>query len=263
VIRRTGLPRVLAAVALGACLLGGCGGSSGGGSTGSGSTGGGSTGSSAERTRLTRQLAAQLGPLPADLSSCVVHEAQRLPIGQLRDLGSRGANLPPGARAAGAHLLTGCIQQGKGVPALRSLIAQRVTAAMPGTLPASFRTCVENKARGLSVGQLSELISISLISGQSAERSAGEQLGRKLGIQCLAQPGVLAALRGLFLRPLQRLALSSRYSHAFTQCVLHKAQQISSARLRQFALHPASAQSLGHALGEGYARQCIAEGAKP
>lgn len=223
-----------------ACLIAGC---------------GGSGGSTAERSRLAHKLAAQAGSLPPDLSSCVAQRARSLPIAQLRQL-AQGSGLGPTLKPVAVRLVTSCIQQGKGVPALRSVIARGVAASMPSTLPAAFRACVEHKAAALSAGQISQFLSTYANSGESGVRSEGEQVGHRLAIQCLSEPGAEASLRALFLKPLQQLAHSNRYPKAFRECVLRKAEQITPAQLKQFVLHPEQAAVIGRALGEHYAREC-------
>ncbi len=224
---------------------------------------GGSGGSSAERDRLAHRLAAQTTSLPSDLSSCIVQKARALPIAQLRGLAQSGTTPSGALKPAIANVLASCIQQGKGESALRAVIARETAAALPSTLPASFRGCVESKVRSLSAGQLSQLISVYATAGERALRSRSEQLGRSYGIACLRQPGMLASLRALFLKPIEGFARSSHYSPAFRQCVLREAQRVPAARIEQLALNPATAGAEGRLLGEGFARACIAAGAKP
>ena len=224
---------------------------------------GGSGGSSAERDRLARRLAAQASSLPSGLGSCVVQEGRALPIAQLRAVAQSGPTPDPAVKPLIAHILTSCIQQGKGVSELRSTIAAQTAAAMPNTLPADFRTCVENKVQSLPTAQLSQLISEYATLGGNAARARGQQLGRSLGVSCLSQPGMVASLRAMFLRPIEALAQTSRYSASFRRCVLREAERVPAARLEQLALNPASASAVGRALGEGFARACIAQGARP
>jgi hypothetical protein len=224
---------------------------------------GGSGSSGAERTRLIHRLAAQSSSssLPADLRSCILDKAGTLPLSQLHALAYAGANPAPGIKSVGIQLVTSCIQEGKGLSAVRSLIAQRVAGTMSPNLPAAFRSCVARRAGSLPAAEIAQFISTYETSGASAVRAQGEQVGRGLAIQCLNEPGALASLRTLFLRPLRQLAQSSRFPKSFRECVLHKAEQISSARLKQFALHPQTASIIGRALGESYAHQCLAKGA--
>jgi hypothetical protein len=243
-VRRVG---VIALLVVSVQALGGCGGS----------------GSSAERKGLEAKLSAQTGDLPSDLAGCVRQQAARLPTSQLRALADAGANPGPATKQTAVRLIVGCIGKGNGAAGLRTLIVQRIASTFPSTLPADFTSCVEDKASAIPASQLSAFLSTYATQGQAATTAQAEAYGHQLGIECLGQPGVIRSLRVVFLKPLQRFAQTSRFSKAFRECVLGKAEQISDQQVEQFALHPQQASTLGNALGRGYARACIAQGARP
>jgi hypothetical protein len=223
----------------------------------------GGSGSSAERTQLVHKLSAQNGDLAPDLAACVNQHAGQLPISQLRELANAGANPSAAAKQTAVQLIATCLKEGKGLAALRTVLVQGVMGSLSTSLPASYRSCVAAKANALPAGQLSGLISAYGTGGQSAVQSQAVALGRQLGLACLSEPSVLDSFRAIFLAPIRQFAQSSHFSAAFRNCVLRKAEQVPASQLKQFALNPAGAGDLGTKLGQGFAKACIAEGAKP
>lgn len=224
----------------------------------------GGSGSSAQRSQLVRKLSAQQqGSLPQGLGSCVTGKAGQLPISQLRELADSGANPSPAAKQTAVQLVVACLEAGQGLGAIRSELVQGMDASFPSSLPASFRSCVDQKANQIPAGELSGLIAAYGNGDQSAVQSRATTLGRDLGLQCLGEPGVLSAVRELFLAPIRQFAQSSTLSSAFRQCVLGKAEKVSLSQLKQFVLDPAHATAVGTALGRGFAKACIAGGIKP
>jgi hypothetical protein len=237
----------MAALLVVAAVLGACGGS----------------GSSAERTRLEAKLSGQTASLPADLAGCVREQIRGLPISRLRQLASGSANASPATKQFAVHLVTGCIAGGSGLSSLRSLFVQRIAAAFPTTLPAGFTNCVEDKASAITPAELSAFLSLEASQGQTAATAQAQAYGRRLAIACFGVPAVVQSFRAVFLKQFQQFAQTSRFSKAFTTCVVGKAHQITGSQLIQFALHPAESNAFGEALGRSYARACIAAGAKP
>jgi hypothetical protein len=189
--------------------------------------------------------------------------ARALPIAQLRDLANAGSNPSQATKQTALRILTRCVSSGKGVSAFRSAIVREVSSRVPAAVPASFKACLEAKANSVTSDQLSTLLSAFVTEGAATARAAGERLGRSLARQCLDQPGVLNALKTMFLTPIRHFVKTSHYSAAFRNCVLHKAERIPLAQLKKFALNPAGARSAGVAIGAGFARACIASGARP
>lgn len=234
----------------GAVALGGCGGSS----------------SSAEQTKLANQLSAQLkqANFPPDLIACVTRQARTLPVGQLRELVNANANPPPAAKQAGIQVITTCVRQGNGLSDFRRLFTGAVAGQMSSSaLPADYTACVASKAGTVTPVQLSQFISAYVTGGAAAADALGRNLGVTFGKDCLATPGMLAALRARFLAPIKQQIQSTHFSAAFKTCFLNKASNIPSSLLRNFALHPASASAAGAAWGRQAADACIASGAKP
>jgi hypothetical protein len=224
---------------------------------------GGSGSSDAERTKLVHKLSSQTSSLPPDLGQCVDTEARTLPISQLRDLANAGSNPSGATRGVALRILTTCVKAGHGVTAFRSVILGDVSRTFPKTVPARFKACVEDRVGTISPSQVSLVLTAFVTEGSAAAQATGERLGRSLARSCLNQPRVLAALRELFLAPIRRFARTSHFSAAFRYCVLRKAEHISLAQLKRFALNPVGATAAGVAIGRGFARACIASGARP
>jgi hypothetical protein len=232
-----------------AIALGGCGGSN----------------SSAERTKLTNSLSAQLkqSALPQDLTSCIAQEGSKLPTPQLRDVATTSSSPSPATRQIISTMLTTCIDQGKGESALRALFTQSVAGEMSHSLPAAYTTCVVSKAGAVPPSQLSKFIAAYITQGSAAATAMGHQLGVSLGEACLRTPGMAATIRAHFLAPIKNGLARSHFSAAFKACFLNKAEHISTSRLTDLALHPVAANAIGAAFGRDAAKACIASGAKP
>jgi hypothetical protein len=226
---------------------------------------GGSGSQSAERTKLEHQLSAQTqkSNIPADLSPCVVQQAGKLPIDQLRAVAGAGANPPAATKRIAIGLVAACIRQGKGLSALHSLIVQSIQSSTSPNVPAVLKQCLIQRANATTGAELSQLVSAYVSQNQAAAQAQAQQVGRGLGRQCLADPSILGALRGLFITPIKSALQASSYSAAFRNCVLKKSEAFPASKLRQAALNPAGAQASGEAFGRNAARACIASGAKP
>ena len=225
----------------------------------------GGSSSSAERAKLANNVDTQLtqANLPPDLASCVSGQARRLPIGELRELAVASSNPPPAAKQVALAVVTTCVQQGAGVSTFRRLLAAAVTSEMQHSLPAGYISCVASKAGAVSPTQLSQFVAAYATGGAPAASSMGQQLGIRLGEQCLSAPGMLAKLRARFIAPIEQQLKSSRFSSAFKNCFLGKARSISASQLTSFAAHPVTVDKLGAAWGKQAADACIASGAKP
>ncbi len=241
-----------AVVVAAAMLLVGCGGS------GSGS-------SSAERTKLEGQLSAQVktSGIPADLAPCVLQQGGKLPLDQLRAVAAAGANPPPATKRIAVGLFTTCIRSGQGLDTMHSLIVRSIQNSTSPNVPDVLKQCLIQRANATTGDELSQLVSAYAGENQAAAQAQAEQVGRGLGRQCLADPSILGALRGLFISPIRSALAKSSYSAAFKKCVLKKSEAFPTAKLRQVALNPAGAQALGQAFGVNAAKQCIASGARP
>jgi hypothetical protein len=259
---------VLAAVA--AALLAGCGSSSSSSSSSSASKSSSSTSSSAsdpQRAQLLAKLPAQLqgsGDLNApDLAACIEQQAHSLSTAELTKLANAGANPDAATKAIVARLTSTCIAQGHGTAAVRRLMSSSITSQLDPTLPPAYRDCVLAKADQIPASQLAQLLSVAEQS-QARGTAAGRAIGVSLGKQCLGDPGVVRALKAKVLQPIkQAFGSSSQYSAAFRNCLIGKAEKISAAQIREFALHPDKANAIGDALGRKWAQQCVASGATP
>jgi hypothetical protein len=227
---------------------------------------GGSGSSSAERTKLEHELSAQAktSSIPPDVTPCLVQEAGKLPLDQLRAVASPGANPPAATKRLAVGLLTTCIREGKGLSALHTLIVQSLEKSVSANVPPVFKQCLIEKANATTAGQLSQLVSTYAAGDDpAAAQKQAFQVGVGLGKQCVADPRIVDALRSLFIAPIKAAFKTSSYSTAFKNCVLKKSEQFPVAKLRQAALNPAGAQSLGETFGRNAARACIAAGARP
>lgn len=226
---------------------------------------GSSGGSNSDRAALASKVGAEVGSsqnVPG-LAGCIKKESLGLPIAQLRGLANANSNSPASVKATAYRLLANCIRQGVGVSALHELIAQSVLQNAPPTLPKAYTNCVITGANATTATQLASLIDAIAAGGLNAAHTQAEQLGVRLGVQCFKQPGVLSAIRAAFTASLEQGFKSAHYSAAFKNCVLGKARKISANELEQFAVHPATANSLGYQFGRNAAKACVASGAKP
>jgi hypothetical protein len=235
-----------------ALLVAGCGSSS-------------SNNNSAERDKLVKEVQSQLqgSSVPADLGACVGQQAKGLPIDQLRKVAHSGANPDPATKKIAIGLVTDCIKQGKGISVLHQLIVQSIKANASSSLPPAFTSCIIQKANQTTPAQLSNLISQYANGSTAAAETQAKQVGVGLAHQCLGDPGVITALRSVFIEPIKKAFETSSYSKAFKDCVLKKAQEFPAAKLKQAALNPSGATALGEAFGRNAAKACIASGARP
>lgn len=227
--------------------------------------GSGSSGSSAERAKLSSQVAAQLKGtgIPADLADCVSRQSKGLPLAQLRNVASAGSNPDPATKHVAIDLVTTCIRQGKGISALRALIVEGVNSSASASLPPSFTKCIVAKADAVSPSEISQLISAYANQNQATAVAQARQVGVGLARQCFRDPSVLLSLRAVFIAPIKTAFAQRSYSAAFKSCVLKKAEQFPTSELEQASLHPGGSTQLGEAFGRNAARACIAAGAKP
>ena len=243
----------MSAALVAACALAGCGGSSS---------------SSGDRSKLLSQLSSALSAsgVPADLSSCVSQQAQSLPTPQLRALaesaGPASTNSPPATKQLAARLTSQCVAQGKGVDVLHRAIVGSIIAQAPSNLPPAFTNCLVQKANTLSPATLSGLIGLES-QGQAVVQAQARQLGVGLAAQCVTAPGVIGPLRAAFVDPIKAGFATSKFSAAFKNCVLAKAESIPASQLSGMIVNPAGANAAGNAFGQQAAKACVAQGAKP
>jgi hypothetical protein len=224
-----------------------------------------SGGDSAERAKLVNAVESQMkgSSVPADLAACVGQQSKGLPIDQLRAVATAGANPPASTKKIALGLVTDCIKQGKGIAVLHQLIVQSIKQNASASLPPAFTSCIIAKANQTSPAQLSSLVAAYANGNATTAESQAKQVGVGLAHQCLSDPNVITALRGVFIAPIKKAFESSSYSAAFKKCVLQKAEQFPAAKLQQAALNPSGASALGEAFGRDAAKACIASGAKP
>jgi hypothetical protein len=224
---------------------------------------GGSGSSNAEKTKLAKEITSQLqaSNAPADLSSCVGRQSLGLPIAQLRSLANAGANPPQATKQVAFGLIATCIKQGHGISTIHALIAKAILSGAARTLPAVFTNCIVAKANATTPAQLAQLISAYATQNLAVAQSRARQVGVQLAAQCITTPGVIGALRPLFLAPI-RSGLRTT-SAAFRNCVVAKAERLPATQLEQFALNPSTATARGEAFGARAAKECVASGAKP
>jgi hypothetical protein len=224
---------------------------------------GGSGSSNPERTKLAKEISSQLraGNAPADLSACVGRQSLGLPIAQLRQLANAGSNPPSATKQLGYRLIATCIKQGRGIATVHALIARAILSSAAGTLPAVFANCIVAKANATTPAQLAQLISAYATQNLAVAQSRARQVGMALAAQCITAPGVIDALRPVFLAPIRRGLRAT--SAAFRNCVLAKAGRIPATQLERFVLDPSASGARGQAFGANAARACIAAGARP
>lgn len=226
---------------------------------------GGSSNDNAERDKLVGQVQAQLkgSSVPPDLATCVANQARGLPIDQLRAVAKADSNPDPSTKKVAIGLVSTCIKQGKGISVLHQLIVQSIRQNASSSLPPAFTSCIIAKANQTSPAQLSQLISDYANGSTATAEAQAKQVGVGLAHQCLSDPGVINALRSVFIAPIKKAFQTSSYSDAFKNCVLQKAEQYPAAKLREAALNPSGATALGEAFGRSAAKACIASGATP
>ncbi|MDQ6804174.1 MAG: hypothetical protein M3065_04250 [Actinomycetota bacterium] len=224
---------------------------------------GGSSSSSTERTKLSQQVASQLRAdnAPQDLSGCVGQQSLGLPTAQLRDLANAGSNPPQATKQLAFRLIATCIKQGKGIAVIHGLIAKAILSGPAKTLPPVFTNCIVAKANATTPAQLAQLISAYATQNLAVAQSRARQVGVALAARCITAPGVIGALRPVFLAPIRRGLRTT--SVAFRNCVLAKAARLPATTLERFALDPSTAAARGQAFGVQAARACIAAGARP
>jgi len=202
-----------------------------------------------ERTRLLTQvrsnLQASLSMMPevTDLEDCVVGEAGKLPLSQLRVVAS-----PRAGSSVTDPLLAHCVALGKGLEFVRGAIADVVAGKLPAPVPASFTRCVVAGVHALSAAALARAIDSSSSTGQAYARGVGE----RLALGCIRRPAVFAAWRRLWIGRVRRsLQAGRRLTPAFRTCALHKASNITAAQLIKIVQGgPAAETGYGRHLGE-------------
>jgi hypothetical protein len=226
---------------------------------------GGSSSDNAQRTRLLNEISAQLGKqaVPADLATCIVKGAHALSTSQLKSMATlKEQDINPSIRRLTVGLMSTCVQHGAGAASLRTSIVNSFDASAPSSLPTAFKQCFLAKANAVSTTQLAGLISADAQSSAN-ETAKAEKLGHDLGAACVTQPSVIDALRVDFARSFQQSLAHAKYSAAFKDCVMKKADAVPAATLTGFALDQATSQRVGYAFGQKAAKTCIAEGHHP
>jgi hypothetical protein len=237
---------VIAAVALGAA---GCGGSSS---------------SSKERAQLLDRISGQLNSslTAPDLSNCVLAQLRKQSNTQLRQVANAGQNPDPATRRLVFGFAAGCVAQGNGSDAIHGAIVSSFQARASSSIPPVLSDCVLEKVKGIPDSELASVVRQAEVS-QAAEEQSGRQLGIGLAHQCLQQPQVLSALRQRFVTQVKVGLRSRSLSSAFQNCVVAKAQQVSASEIEQIALDPSTAGARGQALGQAWAKACVASGVRP
>ncbi len=232
-------------------------------------------GSSSERDQLLSKVSSELptkgtGSLPLsgdpELASCMSEHAHNLSTPQLRVLANAGAtgsgSGPNPAAVQPTYQLVGtCIQQGRGVAALRARISQGVsTSPATSSLPPALSSCLQTKLNAIPDSQLAGIFFRSE-HNPTLVRPLAAQLGRQTAQRCFYEPAVVAALRVRFVAPFrQRLG---SLSPALRTCVLGKAERVSDSQIRRMALRPTRAAVYGEQLGRTWAEACLASGKSP
>jgi len=237
---------VIAAVALGAA---GCGGSSS---------------SSKERAQLLGRISSELNSSLAapDLSNCVVAQLRKQPIAQLQQVANAGQNPSPATRRLVFGFAAGCVAQGHGSDAIHAAIVSSFQARASSSIPPVLSSCVLDKVKAIPDSQLANVVSRAEVS-QAAEEQSGSQLGVGLAHQGRQRPQVLGALRQRFISQVTVGLRSRSLSSAFQNCVVGKARQVSASEIEQIALDPSTAGARGQALGQAWAKECVASGVRP
>jgi hypothetical protein len=222
---------------------------------------GGSASSSANRSQLIGKLSTGLAAsaVPPDLSACITQQAQGLPLAQLQSLSaaSSSSNASPATRQVAARLISTCVNEGKGVSALRRGLVGSIIQQAPANLPLVFTNCLVAKAGAVSAGTLATLIGYATQNQATAQQQA-RQVGVGLAAQCFDEPGVVDALRPSFIAELRSGMAST--SVRFQNCVVAKAERLSNSQLKQMILDPNGPNSGGQKFGRSAAAACIAAG---
>ncbi len=247
-------------LALGLSACGGGGGtttgtgttSGAGASTGTGTTTRAASASGSERSKLLAQLRANVESPGStvsgetDLDSCIVEQAGKLPLAQLRAVAS--------SQAGGSvtnPLVARCVALGRGLAFVRAAIADVVAGKLPAPVPANFTRCVVNGVHALSAQQLARAV-----NGASAtDQAYARHLGEELAIDCIGQPAIFVQWRQLWLGNVRRSLQGHNLSAAFKRCALAKAARISPAELKKLVTAGSAAET---AYGRRLGRECRA-----
>ncbi len=183
------------------------------------------------------------------LDNCLVAQARPRPISQLRQLASSN---PP--RALVLPLLAHCIAGGYDVSGIQSAVGQAVAAQLPSQLPATFRSCVENKVAGLSHAQLAQIFLAA-----SRDQTAAQQYGAGLGRVCLRENPTV--VRQLVIAGMKRAMSGSAVPPAFGQCMIAQVEKVPVSKLLGLVAGgtPTADEAAGEALGRQLAPACLAK----
>jgi hypothetical protein len=156
-----------------------------------------------------------------------------------------------------------CIEQGKGVSAFRSLVAQQFMQALPQNFPPAFSSCLESGANHIPASQLAGLVSLFANPDPAVIQAQGRQLGAGLATQCLDQPAVVDSLRTYVVDATRQGFQSTHLSAAYQNCVVQKLQQASAADYSRLFANPQTVNTSAQALGRSAGQACLAAGIRP
>jgi hypothetical protein len=199
-------------------LLGACGGHS---------QGGGSS-VTTERSELMGRLRSSLPSTSAssgqELINCVLHQAERLPIDQLRGVVDQRLGNPVYTRIA-----SGCVRQGYGIQAFRDEIEDAVLR----TPQSPLRACVKSGVASIPTPTLAQALATAINSGPG--QFDPSRLLAPTTIRCLNRPALYAQWRPLVIRQLTASVPASEPT-AFRTCVREILSHLSKPALENEAL---------------------------
>lgn len=206
----------------------------------------------AERTRLESQLRASLEAPTSptadvqDLDSCIVEQAGRLPLANLRTLAGSSVSV-----SVTDPLLARCVAQGKGLSFVRGAIADVVAGKLPPPVPAAFSNCVVAGVNRLTTAQLAAAFNSDATGSQASSRRIGQQLS----LACIEKPAVFAQWRRLWIAGVKHVLAGQHLPAAYANCIVAKAAQIRPLELVKLGQSGSKAEkAYGHNLG----RECQA-----
>ncbi len=223
--------------------------------------------SNADRTKALNKIQSQLNSSStfndADLSSCMMGRFKSLSTSQLQKIANAGNNPDAATKSQAINTASACVAAGHGAATLHAAIVQGInSSSASSSLPAPVKTCITDKANQLPNSELAQLVALAA-QGPDAVTSRGKQIGAHLAIECLSEPKLQGLARDRFLAPIRSGLATSKFSTAFKDCVLKKAEAVPTSQILALAADPTTAQAKGQALGRGFAQACIASGARP
>ena len=118
-------------------------------------------------------------------------KAEQIPIDQLKALGSATvfSGNSKAAKDLGEQLGKQCIAEGAGVAAFRRIFIGSIKKGLSSSgLSSAYQSCVVKKANTeVSDAQLSAIILKYLGSGPASAQAAGQQIGKRIGQECVNQ----------------------------------------------------------------------------